>query len=557
MFKSALFIFFITTFLVYGQANPTAVFYNGNVYTLSVLSSDITVNQVDSGLLSFNVRKRGDINSVALYTVDSAGVQSPLYIKVNGRNVYLTTNVIKQDRQLGYAYSLLIPNNVYTYQNGVERMLSLDNFDSIIVRAFYNSHAYLDNTLDVNMRFVGYVAPKIEVLDVFLSSPNNTYAITLKYSGGENKNISFYYRDGYDSKVYNIIDPLIKYGQKNATSIIIKNTFNNNIGKEYIVKVYFRAENIDQYLFFNAFDENGATTTIPLQVILEAVYIDEPFVAAEVIEQPIVVASASTEIESSASDNNSTTSTVVVNLNTSTILDTARTGNNTENSTVVSRLDEPAQSTLNFAQPLFLIDSSDNILSDDIISVEKTESEVVVVVDNEALEKQQLTRQGFIDFPIKIIDSILEQTGTSVDVVFVLDVTASMDIALNSVKRYIDTILVNMYSNYNSVRVGFVLFRDFDDDFFVKSSGYMTDIYDIKRFVYSLEASGGGDLPEPVLDAIDYALADFSFEAESRQMFVITDAHIKESIYTTEKSVMERIKAYGINLKYFVLPVMK
>ncbi len=554
MFKSALFIFFITTFLVYGQANPTAVFYNGSVYTLSVLSSDITIDEIDTGLVSFNIRKRGDINSVALYIADSNGVESPLYFKRDGKNVYLNTSNVQQDSKLGYAFSLLVPSNVYVYQNGIERRLSIGNFDSIIVRAFYNNNVYLDNALDVTFLLTDYISPKIEVLDIFLSRPNNIYAITLKYSGGENKNVSFYYRDGYDSRVYNLLEPLVKYNQTNATSIILKNTFNSGIGKEYIVKVYFNAENVDQYLFFNAFDEKGQTSTPPLQVILEAVYIEEPVAIAQPVEEPIVIASESTVIEEPESR--------VVTARTTTPRAETTVATTATIEPPIATKNEPTINASDLAQPTFLIDSSDNILSDDIfrddiIVLEEPSDEAIVVENNGSFKKQYLTRQDFINFPTKIIDSIAKKRGTSLDVVFVLDVTASMHLALDGVKRYVDEIIVQMYNNYDRVRVGFVLFRDVGDDFVVKSSGYMTDKYDIKRFVYSLEASGGGDLPEPILDAMDCALLDFRFEAESRQMFVITDAPMKRSIYTTEKSLMDRLRTSNIDLQYFVLPVMK
>lgn len=562
MFKSALFIFFITTFLVYGQTSPTAVFYEGSVYTLSVLSSDIAIDKVNQNLVSFNVRKRGDINYVALYTVDSSGVASPLYTKENGRNVYLNTSHVLRDSKFGEAFSFVVPSHVYAYQNGVEKILSVDDFDSIIVRAFYNNNVYLDNTLDVDIRFVEYNPPRIEVLDVLLSRPNNTYAITLKYSGGRNKNVSFYYRDGYDSRVYNLIEPIIKYNQKNATSIVLKDTFNNGIGKEYIIKVYFRAENTDQYLFFNAFDEKGETSTPPLQVILESVYIEEPIALAPVVEEPESVSNATSDRENVvATDNTRTTSTsrVPVAVNSSASR-RSNNSNNRENPVLVSTSQESSVDVYEFAQPVYLIDSSDNILADDVVTTDYTEepnNKIDTIETPRIFTKQHLTRQNFIDFPARIISSIAEKSGTSLDLVFVLDVTASMHIALDSVKRHVDEIVVQMYSNYDTVRVGFVLFKDFDDDFFVKSSGYMTDRYEIKRFVYSLEASGGGDLPEPILDAIDHALVDYSFEAETRQIFVITDATTKRSIYTSEQSIMDRVFARNIDLKYFVLPMMK
>lgn len=147
--------------------------------------------------------------------------------------------------------------------------------------------------------------------------------------------------------------------------------------------------------------------------------------------------------------------------------------------------------------------------------------------------------------------------GNSLDIVFVVDVTGSMTRVLDSVKKHIDEILEQMYSTHQNVRVGFVQFRDMTDDFFVKPSAYMSNRYDIKKLVYSLYADGGGDLPEPILDALDTALTSFQFDADNKMIFVLTDAPEKKSIFTNEELVMSKIGSKNIDLQYLVLPVMK
>lgn len=606
MFKSALFILFITTFLLYGQAiPPTAVFYGGNVYSLSVLQSDIVVEREDTSFASFSVRKKGDIKSVGLYIKNADGRESALYAKNNGRNVALTTSKVGSVRQLGDSFSLLLPSRVYTYHNGVERLISIESLGNIVVRAFYNDNVYLDNPLNFSVQLTEYTAPKIEILNVSLSkTTENVYSITLKYSGGENKNISFYYRAGYESRVYNIIEPLITYNQTNATSIVLKNTFNNGIGKEYIVQVYFKANSVEQHLFFNAFDEKGQTSTIPLQVILEPVKNIAPITTAPSInETNVVVATQDTDVrdtvaqsvvEDVRTEETSEVATPVVVATTPVVPTATPRPTPTQNTrtraqnvaaapvvvepepivtappavteTPIVNIIEEIEENENIAPVINIMGDEEivpvvNLIEDDVDEVseniEESDDEIFVIKNDDIFNKEYLTRQNFIDFPKRIIDTLAENSGNSLDVVFVLDVTASMKMALDTVKRHVDEIIVQMYERYDIVRVGFVQFRDVDDDFFVKSSGYITDKYDIKRLVYSLYASGGGDLPEPILDAMDSALTDYRFESDTRQMFVITDAPIKKSIYTTEKSVMERIKSRNIDLKYFVLPVMK
>ncbi len=509
MIRLILFLYLVISFFVYPQGSGDSVYYDGKVYALSVKDSDVVFDRIDNYLLNLYVRKKGNINYVSLYVKDSSGNIREAYVKDNEGKKYFQTDIVEENSSLGSVFPLLIPNIIFVNDGINEKSVKINSLDDLIIRAFYDDNVYLDNNVGLNIKLTEYIDPRVEILDIQLSG-NNVYSVLLKYIGGEDKDVSFYYRDGYASREYNLLQPIAGYNQKDGLSVILKDTFNNGIGKEFLIQAYFEASKMDRHLFFNAFDKNGQTETIPVQAILNGVEIKE--------------------------DNSKLSK--------------------------ISEKKEPSSfivQVIKKEEPI-IIKKQEIPKEVPVKQEEKKEKEIIVkeevvnIKENDIFNKQYISVGDFNGFPKKIIESISKKKGKSLDVVFVFDVTGSMQNALNNVKKSIDDILTEMYINHEDVRVGFVLFKDISDDFVVKSSNYMTDIYEIKKMIYGLNAYGGGDIEEPILDALDMALTDFSFDAENKMIFVVTDAPMKRSIYVTPESIMNRIESKHIELEYLLLP---
>jgi len=117
---------------------------------------------------------------------------------------------------------------------------------------------------------------------------------------------------------------------------------------------------------------------------------------------------------------------------------------------------------------------------------------------------------------------------SDMDLVFVMDTTASMRDELSDIKSNLRGILRVLQRLVPSLRVGFVAYKD-------RSDAYVTRVYplsamssanaeDMLHFVKTLQAGGGGDVPEPIDAALDKALAMSWRSDTTGRIIVIGDA---------------------------------
>ena len=129
----------------------------------------------------------------------------------------------------------------------------------------------------------------------------------------------------------------------------------------------------------------------------------------------------------------------------------------------------------------------------------------------------------------KILDFRGVGQGRPVDIVFVMDVTESMQPYIDAVKQNVISFAHDLQSNSRDYRLGLVTFEDYvisaQADCNCAYRDKMTS--DVKTFtdwIGSLHAGGGGDIPEDQLDALAYA-AKFPFRPEAEGIIIlVTDA---------------------------------
>jgi hypothetical protein len=129
----------------------------------------------------------------------------------------------------------------------------------------------------------------------------------------------------------------------------------------------------------------------------------------------------------------------------------------------------------------------------------------------------------------KILDFRGVGQGRPVDIVFVMDVTESMQPYIDAIKQNIIQFVQDLAANNRDYRLGLVTFEDYVvskyPDCNCEYRNTMTS--DVQKFigwVGSLHAGGGGDIPEDQLDALAYA-ASFPFRPEAQGIVIIvTDA---------------------------------
>ena len=104
-----------------------------------------------------------------------------------------------------------------------------------------------------------------------------------------------------------------------------------------------------------------------------------------------------------------------------------------------------------------------------------------------------------------------ELRGTGLDVVFVLDATDSMGPAIEQAKKRLRQILDVVVGLVPNARFGVVAYKDYGDDYgpdACKSMPITPDARAVGRFLDGITAGGGGDIPEPIHEAVRIAASE-------------------------------------------------
>jgi FHA domain/Integrin beta chain VWA domain len=131
--------------------------------------------------------------------------------------------------------------------------------------------------------------------------------------------------------------------------------------------------------------------------------------------------------------------------------------------------------------------------------------------------------------PAKIIDFRGAGQGRPVDIVFVMDVTESMQPYIDAVKQNVISFAQDLAANNRDYRLGLVTFEDYvvskyPDCNCPYRDKMTSDVSEFTTWVGSLHASGGGDIPEDQLDALAYA-STFPFRPQAQGIIIlVTDA---------------------------------
>ena len=131
--------------------------------------------------------------------------------------------------------------------------------------------------------------------------------------------------------------------------------------------------------------------------------------------------------------------------------------------------------------------------------------------------------------PAKILDFRGQGQGRPVDIVFVFDITESMQPYIDAVKQNVISFAQDLATNNRDYRLGMVTFEDYvvskEPDCGCPYRNKMTgNVHEFISWVGGLRAGGGGDIPEDQLDALAYA-STFPFRPEAQGIIIlITDA---------------------------------
>lgn len=120
-------------------------------------------------------------------------------------------------------------------------------------------------------------------------------------------------------------------------------------------------------------------------------------------------------------------------------------------------------------------------------------------------------------------------TPKRIDLLFVVDVTASMGGLIQEAKNKMRNMLEKLSSDYTGIhlKVGFSFFRDHppEDTTFVTSVFDLDEMSEISKTLNNVTVDGGGDIPEAVFDGIIDGVEAMSWRNNSRRIaFLLGDA---------------------------------
>lgn len=118
------------------------------------------------------------------------------------------------------------------------------------------------------------------------------------------------------------------------------------------------------------------------------------------------------------------------------------------------------------------------------------------------------------------------QDAPTIDVAFVLDTTGSMSEEINALRDTLEKVASSLGTVGIRPRVGLVEYRDRGDEYVTRTHQMTTDVKGLQARIAGLQATGGGDTPEHVNEAVRVAVRTLKFKPESvaRLVFLIGDA---------------------------------
>jgi hypothetical protein len=163
---------------------------------------------------------------------------------------------------------------------------------------------------------------------------------------------------------------------------------------------------------------------------------------------------------------------------------------------------------------------------------------------------------GADDVVDKIAGILNQFRGKTVDIVLCLDTTESMENDIDPVRRRLIPEMREIVSEYDSFRIGMVLYKDYFDDYLNKPVSFTSDFAVFQNNLNAIRVSGGRDIPESVYEALHQAAVSFPWLAEERIVILIGDAppHARPRGRITKEMVDAEVASRQLKVLPIILP---
>jgi Mg-chelatase subunit ChlD len=173
------------------------------------------------------------------------------------------------------------------------------------------------------------------------------------------------------------------------------------------------------------------------------------------------------------------------------------------------------------------------------------------------LNKGETLRSSGPNALISTLNNLLtKERGSTLDLVIALDTTASMRDSIQAIKDDLVDALKENRDIFPSMRVGMVLYKDYDDAYVTKVIPFTNDLVKFQRTLMSITTGGGRDFPEAVYEALYDTATKFRWAGESRLVVLIGDAppHPRPRGRITKEAVIRALNAHSVKVSAIILP---
>ena len=146
----------------------------------------------------------------------------------------------------------------------------------------------------------------------------------------------------------------------------------------------------------------------------------------------------------------------------------------------------------------------------------------------------------------------------NLDLVLCLDLTKSMTIDLQALKTDLLPGLADTVAGLKNFRLGLVQYKDYGEPFLTNTLALSSDPTKWIQAVGASTATGGGDIPEAVVEALDAAAGLFDKKTVSGRLIVVfgdAPQHDSPRGKVKESDVLARLREAGIAIQTILLPV--
>ncbi|MBN2552263.1 MAG: VWA domain-containing protein, partial [Spirochaetales bacterium] len=154
------------------------------------------------------------------------------------------------------------------------------------------------------------------------------------------------------------------------------------------------------------------------------------------------------------------------------------------------------------------------------------QSYAVEIIYNQQRQRMALDRFGRREVEVAFDAPRAQMSRIPLDLLFILDTTGSMGEEIQRLKTTIELINLNLsaLSIRPRVRFGMVLYKDRGDEYVTRVVPFTEDIRAFQSSLDQVVASGGGDTPEDLQEALRRAM-ELSWNRDGVRLgFIITDA---------------------------------